>query len=110
MADSHINGYTRVKLALTEDNPTIKPYEEQLWAELPDTFDVSIEVSLNLLEAVHTRWVVLYKTMTTEQWERTFYHPGNKMSYPLIMHVGLYCWHGNHHLAHITTLKEQKGW
>ena len=110
VADSHINGYTRVKLALTEDNPSIKPYEEQLWAELPDTFQIPIETSLNLLDAVHSRWVCLYQTMTKDQWQRTFYHPGNKKSYPLVMHVGLYAWHGNHHLAHITTLKTQKEW
>jgi uncharacterized damage-inducible protein DinB len=110
VADSHINGYIRVKLALTEDNPSVKSYEEQLWAELPDTFEVPIEASLNILDAIHARWMALYQHMDAAKWQRTFYHPGYQKSYPLIMHLGLYAWHGNHHLAHITTLKNQKNW
>ncbi len=107
--DSHINSYVRFKLALTEDNPQIKTYEEHLWAELPDTFITPIEVSLNLLESLHTRWSVLLRSLTDEQFERTFQHPewGN---ITLSKVLALYVWHSKHHLAHITELKKKMGW
>lgn len=109
LADSHINSFIRFKLALTEDNPTIKPYEEQLWAELPDGKSEPIEVSLVLLEALHYRWVVLLKSLGPLEWKRTFIHPVSGEN-TLIRTAGLYAWHGKHHLAHINNLREAKGW
>jgi uncharacterized damage-inducible protein DinB len=100
-ADSHANGYIRAKLALTEENPTIKPYEEALWAELPDTWQLPIEVSLTMLEMTHLRWVKILESLNETQWQRTFYHPELKQSFLLEMQLGLYAWHGNHHLGHI---------
>lgn len=107
--DSHINSYVRFKLALTEDNPQIKTYEEHLWAELPDTIKTPIDVSLDLLESLHKRWAVLLKSMTDEQFEKTFQHPewGN---ITLSKTLALYAWHSKHHLAHITELKKRMGW
>ena len=107
--DSHINAYVRFKLALTEDNPKIKTYEEHLWAELPDTFKTPIEVSLNLLEGVHTRWAILLRSLTEEQFEKTFQHPEWK-NITLNETLGLYAWHSRHHLAHITELKKKMSW
>jgi hypothetical protein len=109
LPDSHLNAYVRFKLSLTEDNPQIKTYEEHLWAELPDTFKTPIDVSLVLLESLHKRWAVLLKSMTDEQFEKTFQHPewGN---ITLSKTLALYAWHGKHHLAHITELKKRMGW
>ncbi len=100
-ADSHMNSFIRFKLALTEENPTIKPYEEQLWAELEDGLDDNIISSLLIIESVHKRWVLLLKSLTPQQFNRTFYHPGSKQKVSLSEATGLYAWHGNHHLAHI---------
>jgi uncharacterized damage-inducible protein DinB len=107
--DSHINSYVRFKLALTEDNPQIKTYEEHLWAELQDTFKTPIDVSLNLLESLHKRWAVLLKSLTDEQFKKTFQHPewGN---ITLGKTLALYAWHSEHHLAHITELKKRMSW
>lgn len=107
--DSHLNAYVRFKLALTEDNPQIKTYEEYLWAELPDTFNTPIEVSLQLLQSVHTRWTFLLYALSEKQFERTFQHPdwGN---ITLSRTLALYAWHSKHHLAHITELKKRMGW
>ena len=107
--DSHINSYVRFKLALTEDNPQIKTYEESLWAELPDTFNTPIEISLQLLDSVHKRWAILLRSLTDEQFEKTFQHPewGN---ITLEKTLALYAWHSKHHLAHITELKKKMGW
>ncbi|GKU79159.1 YfiT family bacillithiol transferase [Paenibacillus sp. L3-i20] len=110
IADSHMNSYIRFKLALTEQNPTIRPYFEDRWAELSDTFDEPIETSLKLLEVLHRRWVTLLTTMTDEQFERTFFHPESKEIISLNTNLGVYCWHGRHHLAHITSLRERLGW
>ena len=109
LPDSHINSYVRFKLALTEDNPKIKTYEEHVWAELQDTFKTPIEVSLNLLESLHRRWAILLRSLKDEQFERTFQHPewGN---ISLSKTLALYAWHSKHHLAHITELKKQMGW
>jgi DinB superfamily len=109
VADSHMNGYIRVKLALTEENPVIKPYEEQLWAELPDS-KLDIDVSLKIIDSIHTRWVTLLRGLNVKQFSRTFYHPGNERDYTLEYHTGLYSWHGRHHVAHITHLKTRQGW
>lgn len=108
--DSHLNAYVRFKLALTEENPTIKPYEEARWAELPDTAGTQIGVSLVLLEALHRRWVVLLKSMTDEQWSRTYFHPDHQTSLRLDAILAMYAWHGKHHTAHITRLRERMGW
>lgn len=108
--DSHLNAYVRFKLALTEENPTIKPYEEARWAELPDTAGTQIGVSLVLLEALHRRWVVLLKSMSDEQWSRTYFHPDHQTSLRLDAILAMYAWHGKHHTAHITRLRERMGW
>ena len=106
LADSHLNSYLRFRLALTEDKPTIKPYEEQLWAELTDGKQAPIDLSLTLLEALHGRWVMLLQSLTAEEWQRTFIHPASGET-PLNKAAGLYAWHGQHHLAHITELKNR---
>ena len=105
LADSHMNAYARFRLALTEDNPTIKPYDEKSWAELPDVAATPITVSMALLQALHTRWVTLLHQLTEAQWQRTFYHPSNKTTYSLDQALALYAWHGRHHLAHLELLR-----
>ena len=109
VADSHMNGYIRVKLALTEDNPTIKPYDENAWAPLPD-MALPVEVSLRLLEPLHERWVALYGGMAPAQFDRTFFHPEMGTSLTLDHHLQLYSWHSRHHVAHITELRRRLGW
>lgn len=104
LADSHINAYTRFKLAITEDMPTIKPYDEARWAELPDgsdTSDSAIENSCLLLQALHTRWVQLLRSMDEDQWAHSFIHPESNRICPLREVVAHYAWHSRHHLAHI---------
>ena len=108
--DSHLNAYTRFKLALTEDNPTIKPYEEARWAELPDTAGTQVGVSLMLLEALHRRWVVLLRSITEEQWARTYFHPEQNKALRLDRILAMYAWHGKHHVAHITGLRDRMAW
>lgn len=110
VADSHMNALIRVKLALTEDNPIIKPYEEALWAELPDVANTPINISITLLHALHTRWVNVLDRLSEEQWARTFTHPANKTTSTLKVATGLYAWHSKHHLAHIENLKERNNW
>lgn len=110
LPDSHLNAYTRFKLALTEDNPTIRPYDEALWAELPDTAATQIGVSLVMLEALHRRWVILLRAMQEDQWARTFFHPEQNKSLPLDRVLALYAWHGKHHIAQITSLRDRMGW
>lgn len=104
-ADSHINSLIRFKLALTEDNPTIKPYTEDKWAELPDTLELPIGVAIQILEGVHTKLTVLLRNLTAEQLQRTFTHPEYMRTQTLAFTIGLYAWHGNHHLAHIMLAK-----
>ncbi|MFD1874710.1 YfiT family bacillithiol transferase [Hymenobacter bucti] len=104
VADSHLNSYCRFRLALTEDNPTIKPYEEGAWAELPDVATVPVAVSLALLTSLHNRWVTLLHQLTEAQWQRTFYHPGNGRTSTLEEALALYAWHGRHHAAHLALL------
>jgi hypothetical protein len=107
--DSHLNAYVRTKLALTEDEPAIKAYAEDRWARLADTQDTPVEVSLALLDSLHDRWVRLLRSLQPEQWKRTFLHPKlGPMS--LEKNLGLYAWHGRHHVAHITSLRERNGW
>jgi uncharacterized damage-inducible protein DinB len=107
--DSHMNAYCRWKLALTEDVPTIKPYDQAEWAKLPDSA-MATDVSLNLLESVHSRWVTILKAMRPEQWGREFIHPEKGKKMTLDQLLALYSWHSRHHLAHITELKKRKGW
>ena len=104
LADSHMNCYFRFRLTLTEDHPTVRPYEEKSWAELPDIAAAPITVSLALLEALHTRWVILLHHLSEAQWQRTFYHPGTKRDFTLDQALALYAWHGQHHLAHLKSL------
>ena len=108
--DSHMNAYSRFKLALTEDQPTIKPYDEAKWAELPDSQRVPIDVSLNLLDALHQRWVPLMRAMDAADFNRTFMHPEHNRVMTLVQLLGLYAWHGRHHVAHITSLRKREGW
>ncbi|WP_274365376.1 YfiT family bacillithiol transferase [Paenibacillus thermotolerans] len=108
VADSHMNSYIRCKLAITEDRPVIKPYREDVWAETADC-SLSPEVSLRLLDALTERWVALLRSLTNEQLQREFLHPesgAKRLDYI----IGLYTWHGAHHLAHIENLKQRMGW
>jgi hypothetical protein len=107
--DSHMNAYVRFKLALTEDEPTIKPYAEDRWAQLADTRSTPVEVSLVLLESLHTRWVRLLRSIEPEQWRRTFRHPEMGLV-SLEKNVALYSWHGRHHVAHVTELRKRMAW
>ncbi len=109
LPDSHLQAYVRFKLALTEENPAIKTYQEHLWAELKDTFETPVEVSLNLLDFLHKRWTILLKSLSPQQFDKTFYHPEWE-NISLRTTLALYAWHGKHHLAHITSLKERMGW
>lgn len=99
IADSHMNSYIRFKLALTEDFPTIKPYNEAEWAQLPDS-EMPVATSFNLIENLHERWVYLLTSLTEEQLQRAFHHPDSGLT-TLEHAIGLYAWHGKHHLAHI---------
>lgn len=107
--DSHMNSYMRFKLALTEDDPTIKPYAEDRWAELPDTKVTPVDVSLTLLDSLHDRWVRLLRSLDAEDWKRTFRHP-ELGPMTLERTLALYSWHGRHHVAHITELRKQMSW
>jgi DinB superfamily len=107
--DSHLNAYCRYKLALTEDNPTIKPYDEAAWANIADTARTPPEVSLALLDALHARWVVLLESMTSADFERPLQHP-ERGAISLDWMLQLYAWHGRHHAAHVTELRKREGW
>ena len=107
--DSHLNAYCRFKLALTETEPTIKPYEESLWALLPDVQAVPIETSLTLLDTVHERWIAILRGMKPSDFERMLVHPESGRQ-SLDQMLALYAWHGPHHTAHITNLRERMGW
>ena len=107
--DSHMNAYVRFKLALTEHEPTIKPYAEDRWARLADTQSTPVEVSLALLESLHARWVRLLRSLRAEDWKRTFRHPELGLV-SLEKNLALYAWHGRHHIAHITELRKRQGW
>ena len=107
--ESHMNSYIRFKLALTEDEPTIKPYDEDAWAHLSDATTAPVDVSLDLLDTLHQRWVLLLRSMTAEQWSRTFRHPDAGVL-RLDINAMLYAWHGKHHLAHITGLRDRMRW
>lgn len=109
VVDSHINAYVRFKLALTEDKPTIRPYEEQLWAELPDAKLAPVEGSLAILETLHTRWVSFLRNLGPEDFGRPLHYPGiGDVTVDLLLEI--YGWHGPHHEAHVTSLSERMGW
>ena len=107
--ESHLNSYIRFKLAVTEDEPTIKPYFEDRWAELDDARQAPIALSLDLLETLHGRWVWFLRSLKPEDWQRTFRHPDLGLV-SLDKNVALYAWHGQHHVAQITSLRERRGW
>jgi len=110
VADSHMNAYVRCKLALTEDAPTAKPYDEALWANMADVKTVPVETSLSLLDALHERWVAMLRAMPDADYERGYIHPDHNRLVPLREVVALYAWHGRHHTAHITSLRDRNGW
>lgn len=109
VADSHMNAYIRMRLALTEDWPTIKPYDEKTWAELSDAKSAPIDLSLELLDALHARWTLLLQSLTDEQWQRGYVHPVNGRQ-TIAEAVALYDWHSRHHVAHIVELRKRMGW
>lgn len=110
VADSHMNAYIRLKLALTEDQPTICPYDEQLWAELPDVEKVPLNVSITLLHALHSRWAALLEHLNAEDWTKTYYHPANQEYMSIWQMTNQYNWHGVHHAEHIISLRKRMGW
>jgi hypothetical protein len=110
VADSHMNAFIRFKLGLTEDNPIIKPYIQSGWGETADVTAVPVNLSITLLHSLHHRWYELLKTITDEQWERTIYHPEQERKITLWELLLIYAWHGKHHAAHVTNLREQMGW
>jgi hypothetical protein len=110
VADSHMNALVRIKLALTENNPTIKPYEEADWANLIDVQVVPINVSLTMVHTIHAKMLALFKNMSTTDFKKTIYHPANKNTVSLWDMLGTYVWHGSHHVAHINNLRARNGW
>jgi hypothetical protein len=110
LPDSHLNAYTRIKLALTEDWPVIRPYDEARWAELPDGRAAPIELSLNLLESLHHRWVFLLRQLTPADFRKRFMHPERSRPFELQETLALYAWHGRHHVAHVASLRRRMAW
>lgn len=110
VADSHMNAYIRFKLGLTEENPVIKPYEEGEWAKLEDVFAVPVNVSITLLHSLHQRLYAMLNPLDEEKFNRTVFHPEHKKNMSLWFLLGMYAWHGKHHVAHITSLKERNIW
>lgn len=109
LADSHMNGFIRVQLALTEDRPVIKPYDENAWAGLPDV-RLPVEHSLTILDGLHVRWAHAYRSMDDAQYARSFVHPEHGRALTLEWHLHNYAWHSAHHVAHITRLRARQGW
>ncbi len=109
VADSHMNAFIRFKLGMTEHDPVIKPYAEKEWAKMSD-YNLAVNISLTLLHALHNRWYDLVKHMQEEDWNRNVVHPEHNRSMSLWFLLGLYAWHGRHHTAHITSLRERMGW
>jgi uncharacterized damage-inducible protein DinB len=109
LVDSHVNAYVRFRWALTEDGPVVKPYDEKDWARLPDAMTAPVAVSLDLLDALHTRWLILLRAMAPEEFERPWTSPDfGELNVDVLLQ--LYGWHGKHHVAHITALREREGW
>ena len=109
LPDSHLNAYVRFKLALTEDVPTVRPYDEALWARLPDAMSGELGVPLSLMDAVHARWLACIRAVSPASFDRTYRHPEMGVV-SLDQQLALYAWHGRHHVAHITSLRERQGW
>ena len=109
IADSHGQSGTRLRKALTENNPTIQPYDEKLWAELPDDREAPVQSSLAMLDGMHARWTYVLRHLSPEQWQRTFVHPESG-TWTIDAMTQLYAWHSRHHLAHITELAKARGW
>lgn len=110
IADSHINSFIRFKMALTEENPTIKSYDEKQWAELQDSFSMPIEPSLKILDGLHKRWVYELKCLTNKEFEFTFFHPQQNKNISLKEHLAFYSWHCNHHFVHIENVIIENKW
>lgn len=110
VADSHMNAYTRFKLGMTEDNPTIKPYDENAWSKLRDVETLPVNISITLLYALHLRWYEFLIALEEEDWNRTVFHPEHQKQISLWNLLGTYAWHSRHHTAHITTLRERMKW
>lgn len=110
VADSHINAFCRFKLGVTETVPVIRPYDENRWVATADVTNLPINVSITLLHALHRRWFSLLNSFTAEDFEKTVYHPEHKKEFTLWVLLGMYAWHSRHHTAHITALRERKGW
>lgn len=109
LADSHMNGFIRMKLALTEEMPTIKPYDEKSWAALPDS-RLPIGLSLDIVEGLHIRWTALFPSLTEQHYARSFFHPERGHALTIDTHLQMYAWHSKHHVAHITSLRHREGW
>jgi hypothetical protein len=110
ISDSHMNAYIRFKLGLTEEVPPIKTYDENAWVSMADTYNTPINYSMTLLHALHEKWANLFESLTPEQWERKLFHPVRNAEVSLWDMFAIYAWHGKHHVAHITNLREEKGW
>ena len=109
VADSHMNAYVRVRFALTEENPTVKPYNEATWAELADAKTMPVEASLAILDGLHDRWTTLLRALSPDQWPRTYQHPDyGRVTLEWVL--AQYAWHGRHHTAQVTALRERRGW
>jgi uncharacterized damage-inducible protein DinB len=108
--DSHLNAYIRLKLALTENDPAIRPYDEGLWAELADSKETPVEVSLTLLESLHARWVTLLRSLQESDFRRTLRHPEHSGILTVDWLISMYAWHSRHHVGHVTALRERSGW
>lgn len=109
-ADSHLNAYVRFRLAMTESEPVVKPYDEKKWAELPDARTAPPDISLQLIESLHYRWVALLRSFADADFARTFRHPELPRIVRLDTYLSQYAWHTRHHVAHITSLRERMGW
>lgn len=110
LADSHMNAFIRFKLGYTEEAPTIKPYNEEDWVKTMDVENIPINISITLLFALHQRWTEFLRQLEGDDWQRTVIHPDHKEPLSLWHLLGMYAWHSRHHTAHITTLRERKGW
>lgn len=110
LADSHMNAFVRLKLMLTEDTPTVKPYEEARWAETPEIRSVPVNVSITFLHALHRRWTDLLERIPDEAWERSYFHPEHQREVPLWEMTAMYAWHGRHHMEQLRGLRRREGW
>jgi uncharacterized damage-inducible protein DinB len=110
VADSHMNAFIRFKLGLTEDTPAIKPYDENLWVRTADVSSLPINLSITLLFALHERWTILLQSITEQEWQRRIFHPEKKKELTIWELLAMYAWHGRHHTAHITALRERMSW